>query len=359
MNPATSPDITRTTLVVLIIGILIAGSLWTMLPFLGALIWATAIVVATWPLLLWVQRRTGGRRSLATAVMTLIVSVVFIVPLWVAVVTLLDASVHGVEIVRSYLARGLGPPPSWLARFPGVGGRISAEWRELAAAGPEAFAETIRPYVRTVAARMIEITGSIAGLVVHFLVTVILVGVLYAKGEVAVQGVVSFARRIGQERGADTVILAGQSIRSVALGVVVTALVQTTLAGLGLWVSGVPHPGLLTAAIFILCIAQLGPVPVLIPVLIWAFGNLSIGWAMALLIWSIPVGIMDNFLRPILISRGVDLPLLLIIAGVIGGLIAFGVIGLFVGPVVLAVTYTLLQGWIRESMVDVRAAPGA
>jgi predicted PurR-regulated permease PerM len=130
--------------------------------------------------------------------------------------------------------------------------------------------------------------------------------------------------------------------------VVVTALVQSALAGLGLWVCGVPHPGLLTAAVFVLCIAQLGPFPVLVPAVIWMFGTENLGWATALLVWSVPVGIMDNFLRPVLIRRGVDLPLLLIIAGVIGGLIGFGVIGLFVGPVILAVTYTMLKAWIRD-----------
>ena len=346
MNSSASPDITRTTLTVLIIGVLIVGSLWTLLPFIGALIWATAIVVATWPLLLSVQKRVGGR-GLATTIMVAIVAVVVIVPFWVAINALLDASTNLIAVVRSYLANGLGPAPAWLANVPFAGERLTAQWQELAAAGPDAFAETICLYARTAAATMVALTGGIGGLIVHFLLTVILVGVLYAQGETAVRGVVSFARRLGGDRGEEAVVLAGQSVRSVALGVVVTALVQSALAGLGLWLCGVPHPGLLTAAIFVLCIAQLGPFPVLIPAMIWMFSNQSIGWALAFLIWSIPVGIMDNFLRPILISRGVDLPLLLIIGGVIGGLIAFGVIGLFVGPVVLAVTYTTLQGWIR------------
>lgn len=108
---------------------------------------------------------------------------------------------------------------------------------------------------------------------------------------------------------------------------------------------GVPHPGLLTAVAFVLSIAQLGPFPVLIPAVIWMYSTGSFGWATALLVWSVPVGLLDNFLRPVLISRGVDLPILLIFAGVIGGLIAFGVIGLFVGPVILAVTYRSLQAW--------------
>ena len=348
MNPQMPYDLTRITLLVLIIGLLIAGSLWTLLPFLGALIWAAALVVATWPLLLWVQRLAGGRRSIATTVMTLIISIAFIVPFWVAVSALLDGSANAIEIVRSYLAEGLGPPPTWLAGIPLVGERIAAQWHELAAGGPAELAETIRPYARSAAAWMVAITGGVGELVLHFLLTVILAAVLYARGEVAAQGLVAFARRLGQERGARTIILAGQSVRSVALGVVVTALAQSALAGLGLWVCGVPHPGLLTAAVFVLCIAQLGPFPVLVPAVIWMFGTGNLGWATALLVWSVPVGIMDNFLRPILIRRGVDLPLLLIIAGVIGGLIGFGVVGLFIGPVILAVTYTLLESWIRD-----------
>ena len=131
---AASPDITRTTLTVLIIGILIVGSLWTLLPFIGALVWATAIVVATWPLLLWVQARVGGSRALATTIMTLIVAIVVIVPFWVAISALLDASTNVIEIVRSYLANGLGPPPSWLANIP-VAGRATDRAMERARGG--------------------------------------------------------------------------------------------------------------------------------------------------------------------------------------------------------------------------------
>jgi predicted PurR-regulated permease PerM len=199
-----------------------------------------------------------------------------------------------------------------------------------------------------VAAWVLAITGGFGGLFIHFLLTVIISAILYAQGETAVSGVRAFASRLAGTRGDGAVILAGQSVRSVALGVVVTALVQTALVGLGMFVCGVPHPGLLTAITFVLCIAQLGPFPVLIPAMIWMFAHASTGWAIAFLIWSIPVGILDNFLRPILISRGVELPLILIFAGVIGGLLAFGVIGLFLGPVILAVTYSTLVSWTTD-----------
>lgn len=349
MNTQTSPDILRTTVVVLIIGLLLVASLWTLRPFLGALIWATAIVVATWPLLLWVQRKVGGSRAISTAVMTVVMLVLFIVPFWVAIGALLESSAQGIDVVRAYLAKGLGPPPAWIAGIPFVGDRIAGEWQELAAGGPEALAETIRPYVRSVGAWIISITGGFGGVFLHFLLTVIIAAILYAQGELAAKGVLAFARRVGAQRGEQSVVLAGQAVSSVALGVVVTALVQTALVGLGLWVAGVPHPGLLTAIAFVLSIAQLGPFPVLIPAVIWMYSNGSFGWATALLIWSVPVGVLDNFLRPVLISRGVDLPLLLIIAGVIGGLIGFGVIGLFVGPVILAVTYRSLQAWVGDN----------
>ena len=143
-------------------------------------------------------------------------------------------------------------------------------------------------------------------------------------------------------------ILAGQAIRAVALGVVVTAIVQTAAAGLGLVISGVPYAALLTAAIFILCIAQLGPILILLPAVGWLFWSGDATWGTVLLVWTVLVGALDNVLRPILIRRGADLPLLLIFAGVIGGLIGFGVIGLFVGPVVLAVTYRLLESWVAD-----------
>jgi len=146
------------------------------------------------------------------------------------------------------------------------------------------------------------------------------------------------------------VVLAGQAIRAVALGVVVTALAQTILAGLGLAVAGIPFAGLLTGVILLLCIAQIGPILVLVPAVAWLFWNDQTAWGTALLVWTVGVGVMDNILRPFLIRRGADLPMLLIFAGVIGGLLAFGIVGLFVGPVVLAVTYTLLKDWMGDEM---------
>jgi predicted PurR-regulated permease PerM len=351
MNSQPQPqfDLTRIVLLVLIIGVLIAASLWTLLPFLGAFIWATMIVVATWPLLLRVQGLVGGRRWIATAVMTGVMLLVFIVPFSLAIGTLFDAAAQGVDLAHTYLTQGLGPPPSWIVDLPWVGKRIAAEWQELAAGGVEGLAATLQPYARSTASWVLSMTGGIGMTIVHFMLTILIAAILYSQGDLAAKGVLMFARRIGRERGEHVIHLAGMAVRGVALGVIVTALVQSILSGLGLWLSGVPRTGLLVALVFALCVAQLGPIFVLLPAVAWLYWSGSIGWATALLVWTIIVGALDNILRPMLIKRGVDLPLLLIIAGVIGGLIGFGVVGLFVGPVILAVTYTLLESWVLDN----------
>lgn len=349
MSSQAQSDLTRTTLVVLIIGVLIVGSLWTMLPFLGALIWATTIVVATWPLLLMVQRRVGGSRAIATVVMTVVILVIFVVPFWLAIGILLDAATQGVEVARTYLSTGLGPPPAWVNKVPWIGGRIAEKWQELAAGGPELLVETVRPHVRAAGAWVLAVTGGFGSAFLHFLLTVIIAAILYSNGEVAAKGLLKFARRLDPQRGEQTIHLAGKAIQSVALGVIVAALVQALLAGIGLWAAGVPRPGLLTAVIFVLGIAQLGAILILLPAAIWLYSAGHIAWAIALAVWMLVVTALDGVLKPILIRQGVDLPLILIFAGVIGGLVAFGVVGLFIGPVILAVTYTLLQSWTSEN----------
>jgi predicted PurR-regulated permease PerM len=348
MQTPVQTDLTRTLLLILITMGLIVGSAWTLLPFLSALAWATTVVVATWPLMLAVERRLGGRRALATTVMTLVILAIFIVPFSLAVAVLLQASIEGVEIARAVTQNGLPDPPAWLSALPWVGPRIAAEWQQLVAGGPEAVAEALRPFILTSASWVLSMTGGFGLIVVHFLLTLILAGALYSNGEVAANGMRMFARRLGKERGERTLVLAGQALRGVALGVVVTALVQTVIAGIALWLAGIPRVGLLVAAILVLCVAQLGPLPVLVPVVIWLFWSGSVGWGIALAIVTVIVAITDNVLKPVLIRRGVDLPLPLIIGGVIGGLIGFGVVGLFLGPILLAVTYTLLKEWVRE-----------
>jgi predicted PurR-regulated permease PerM len=171
---------------------------------------------------------------------------------------------------------------------------------------------------------------------------------MYAGGESAAAWMKRFGHRLGGERGANAVVLAGQAIRGVALGVVVTAVVQSVLGGIGLAVAGVPMAPVLTALMFMLCIAQLGPILVLLPAVAWVYWSGDNTWGTILLVWTLAVGSLDNILRPYLIKKGADLPLLLIFAGVIGGMITLGLVGIFVGPVILAVAYTLIDAWVED-----------
>ena len=196
-------------------------------------------------------------------------------------------------------------------------------------------------------------------MIVQFLLTVVIAAILYSGGETMADAVRRFVRRLAGQRGDDVTVLAGKAIRGVALGVGLTALAQSVLGGIGLAVAGVPAATVLTAVMLLLCIAQLGPGLVLVPAVIWLFWSGETLWGTLLLVWTVIVGTMDNFLRPLLIRKGADLPLLLIFAGVIGGLLAFGIIGLFIGPVVLAVTYTLLGAWVADTPAGAEGKPPA
>ncbi|HEY7742661.1 MAG TPA: AI-2E family transporter YdiK [Burkholderiales bacterium] len=348
ISPPPSRDLARITLSVLVLGLLIVACLWILKPFLAATVWATMIVVATWPMMLAVQARLRGRRWAAVTVMTTAMLLVLVVPLVLAVATIVNHADDMVAWSKAIAAAGIPSPPGWVEQVPIAGEKLAREWRALAATSPEDLAARATPYVRGVVQWFASQAGNFGLMLLQFLLIVVITAVLYATGEMAARGVRRFARRLAEERGDSTIVLAGQAIRAVALGVVVTAVAQSTLAGIGLAVAGIPYAAVLTAIIFILCIAQLGPTLVLAPAVGWLYWSGDPVWGTVLLVWTVIVGTMDNFLRPILIKRGADLPLLLIFVGVIGGLISMGVIGLFVGPAVLAVTYRLLESWTAE-----------
>lgn len=346
MNISLPQDVTRTTLMVLFIGMLIAACFWVVRPFLTAFIWATMIVVATWPLLLAIQARLWGRRKLAVAVMTLILLLALIVPLSLAVATIVGSANQIAITAKSLASFTVPPPPDWLGSIPAIGPKVAESWQSVAALRMGELLSWLAPYTAKVVGWFADKAGSVGMMILEFLLTVVISAILYTKGETAAAGVRSFARRLGGTKSEEATLLAAKAIRGVALGVGLTAIIQSVLGGIGLAVTGVPGASILTAVMLILCVAQIGPGLVLVPSIIFLYWKGAVLWGTILLIWSIPVVVLDNFLRPLLIRRGADLSLLLIFAGVIGGLIAFGIIGLFIGPVVLAVTYTLLKAWV-------------
>jgi len=343
----TTNDITRITLGVLFIAILIGASFWIMRPFITSIVWALIIVVATWPVMLAIQERLFGKRGLAVAAMTIILLMVVIVPSLFAVSTIMDNAENIADRIKTLSAAPLPQPPGWIEGIPVVGQKLAVQWQTLAAISPDQLSEKLAPYAKTITAWFLSKAGSVGMTVVEFLLTVIIAAIMYSGGETASAGVLRFARRLAGERGEEVIVLAARAIKGVALGIVVTAVIQTGLAGAGLLISGVPAAPILTAVVFMLCIAQVGPLPVMAPAVAWLYWKDDPLWGTVLLVFTLISVTIDNVIRPILIKKGVDLSLIMIFAGVLGGLVAFGVIGLFIGPVVLAVSFTLLKSWVE------------
>jgi predicted PurR-regulated permease PerM len=354
-----SRDLTRVILSVGAIGGLIVSTAWIVRPFVSAFLWATVIVISTWPLLLGLQARLWGKRGLATTVMTLALLLVLLVPLGISVGALVGNIDRIVAWVTSLDKLVLPPPPAWLAGIPLAGDKIVAAWNHLASQGPDGVTARAVPYARAFIRWFATQIGGAGAMILQFLMTVIMCGVLYAKGEAAARGIRKFATRLAGSNGDRAALLAASTIRGVAIGIVVTALVQVLIAGTGLVILSVPGALLLSAVIFFLCLAQLGPALIMLPAVGWQFYTGSTLSGCVLLAFALVSMTIDNILRPILIRKGADLSLPLIFTGVIGGMIAMGIMGIFLGPVILAVTYNQLKEWVENrSEPDEDAATG-
>jgi predicted PurR-regulated permease PerM len=350
-------DLTRTTLAILFIAALISGSIWILRPFLPATIWAVMLAIATWPLLRSLQSKLGGRRALAAAAITIAILIIFVMPFWLAIGTIVRHSAQIVGWTENLATTGLPPPPSWLESIPLVGSSAAHLWRDIANDDLPELLQKGRPYAGMITRWFIEAMGGLGAVFVQFLLTVAILAILYARGESAAAMARRFGARLAGTRGEEAVLLAGQAVRGVALGVVVTAFIQSGIGAFGLFLAGVPFASVFSAVMFMLCIAQVGPGLVLIPAVIWEFATGDVGWGVFLVAITIAAIAIDNFVRPVLIRRGVHLPLLVILSGVIGGLIAFGLIGIFLGPMILAVAYTLFRAVPPRNVVAGARSP--
>jgi predicted PurR-regulated permease PerM len=339
-------DIPQILLSVLFLSLMIVACLWIVQPFVLGFAWAATIVIATWPILIKLQRLLFGRRSLAVLAMTLLLFLLFVIPIALLINSLMDGSV---PLVHAITTGNIALPDfTWLNHIPLVGAKLYSGWHSLLDMGGSAIMAKVRPYIGTTTTWFVGQAAHIGRFLMHCGLMLMFSALLYWQGEKVAHGVRYFATRLAAKRGDAAVLLAGQAIRAVALGVVVTALVQAILGGIGLAISGVPYATLLTVVMIFSCLVQLGPLVVLIPSIIWLYWTGDTTWGTVLLVWSCVVGTMDNFIRPMLIRMGADLPMVLILTGVIGGLIAFGMIGLFIGPVLLAVSWRLFDAWVRE-----------
>ncbi len=339
-------DLPQLVFSLIFIIIMVVACFWITEPFIPSFAWASMVVIATWPVMLRVQRCLWGHRGMAVVVMTLLLLLIFIIP----VVLLVNSVIEYSEPVLAWATAGhlTFPDLQWLNSIPFAGKKLYSGYHSLIAGGGSALLAKAQPYIGRTATFFVTQAGHFGRFIVHLVLMLFFSVLLYWRGEQVGQAIRHFAFRMASHRGDATVLLAAQAIRAVALGIVVTALAQGVLSGIGLAVSGIPYATLLTGLIILLCLIQLGPLLVLIPAIIWLYWSGDTIWATVLLVWSGVVASLDNILRPVLIRMGAELPVILVITGVIGGLIAFGMIGLFIGPVVLPLAYRLIYVWTRQ-----------
>lgn len=355
MPPAAPHDSGRhTRLVTIALGLavlagVVAASVRIVQPFTIAFLWAVMIVVASWPGLLWLQARLGGRRWLAVTTMILALLLLLVVPLTLAVGAAITNADEIADRAKLLSTLRLPGPPDWLGELPVVGERLVLLWQRWTGAGMEGLMAELTPYAGALARRALSQASGFGFILVECLLALAMAALLFARGEEAAHLMRRLGGALAGPTGHDAVTLATQAIRGVAVGVGGTAVVQSVLTGLGLALAGVPFAALLTGVTFVLCIAQLGTPLVLVPAVAWLAWSGDTGWAIALGVWALIIGAADNVVRPLLIQRGVDLPFWLVFAGVVGGLLAYGLVGLFIGPVVLAVASMLLTTWLDRA----------
>ncbi len=330
-----------------IVGLFAYWSLKLVAPFLVIVIWAAILAVALYPAYRALTVALGGSKRLAAIMLTALNIAIILGPLAALSLGFLEAS----ERLARDLEAGtlhLPTPPASLREWPVFGEELHRAW-SLATTN---LTDTIDRFQPTLIKAGGAVLGKIASIgmgLLAFMASVIVSGFLLVPGPRLAENTDRFAYRIAGDRGVGFIRLATSTIRNVASGVIGVALLQTLLAGMVLYAFQVPATAILTFVILILCIIQLGPGLVLLPVVIWGWLSMPAGTALVLTLLLVPIAVIDNILKPILVSRGLSTPMLVILTGVIGGTIAYGLIGLFLGPIVLSVFYDLLVAWVRQA----------
>jgi len=333
------------TIGLVILAVLALGCVLVLRPFFTAVCFALILVVATWPAFDRLQHLFGGRKSLAALLMVTVATLVFVVPP-ALVASSIDYNVAGtIRLLRDLSRHAVPPPPAWVAELDVIGPEIYARWQILADGGPEA-AERIQASVAWARQHLIGAGLSLGNAVVQLTLAMLTAFFLYRDGAAARRSLIAAGRRIAGDHAPRLLRVAYATVVGVVYGVLGTALAQALLILIGLWVAGIPAALLLGLLLFLLALVPFGPLLIWGPAAIWLYLDGAIGWAILIAIWSIAVSLVtDNVLRPYLISRGSDLSLILVLFGVVGGAITFGILGLFLGPTLLAVGYELIREW--------------
>jgi predicted PurR-regulated permease PerM len=328
---------------------------WLLLqPFLSIIVWSVIFAVALYPVFDWLAGRLGGYPGLAAAAITIFSLILIFGP-----VTWLGVSLgDNLRTLYARLAEGsltIPPPYESVQTWPVVGGEIYQIWY-LASTNIKALLGEWADQLKVIGSSVLAIAGT-AGLdLVKFIIGIFVSGFLFVPGPALVLSVKNAVRHISLDRADEFVELTGATIRNVSRGIIGISALQALLAGIGLLVAGVPAAGLLSFLVLLFGIIQVGPWVVLVPVIIWSWFALAKTAAVIFTIYMVPVMLLDNVLRPLVMARGLTTPMPVILIGVIGGALAHGLIGLFIGPIVLSIAWQLLIAWMREGTDGMQTA---
>jgi len=337
------------------LALLLYWSLILIRPFISIVIWSVVLTVALYPVHEWMSSRLGGRPRLAATLITILSLLVVIGPAtWLALGLVDSLRVISERLDFSTLAI---PRPSLAVKdWPLIGEPIYQFW-DLAATNTKAALVKIIPQLKPLGTSLLRI-GADTGLgLIKFLASIIVAGFLFLQAPVLADAVKKFSRRLNSTRGEEFVDQTAATIRAVSRGVIGISVLQALLAGIGLMVAGIPQASLITFGVLVLGIIQIGPSIILIPVIIWVWMTMDTTSALLFTVYMVPVNLLDNLLRPVVMGRGLKTPILVILVGVIGGTLAYGITGLFLGPIVLAVIWELFVTWIGEHEVPLISSP--
>ena len=339
--------------------LLVIGCFVVLRPFVSALLLALILSYSTFPIYAWCERVFRGRKGLAATVMTLLVAAVLLVPLVILGSSLAQQVAAATGWVRSLFSDGPPGPPSWIANIPVVGTQLYEYWQGLAHNTAKLLSELsdFGQYLLPAGEWLLRVAAILGQGTLQLALSLFIAFFLYRDGIAGAKGLQSVARRLGGERGIRILDVVGATIKSVVYGTIGTAIAQSILTSLGLWLAGVPGVLLLAFLTFLMALTPIGAPLVWFPAAIWLFYAGATGWAVFLVLWGIfVVGGADNIIRPYFISRGSALPFVLVFLGVIGGTLAFGFLGLFLGPTLLATGYEIIRDWTQ---IDSPTAPPA
>jgi predicted PurR-regulated permease PerM len=331
--------------------LLLAGCLLVLRPFVSALLWAVVLCFSSWPvyhrLLAWL----GNRRMLAALLMTTAMILIVLLPFVIVGVTLADNVNQLTDAAKRWVENGPPAPPDWLTRVPVVGQQSTAYWQSLAADSSKLWTEAQR-IIEPASAWLLRGGLALGGGLIQLTLSIFIAFFLFRDGVTVAKRLIDLVDRIGGERGKHLLTVAGKTIRGVVYGILGTALLQAITTGIGLLIAGVPGAMLLALLTFFVSVVPVvGTGLVWIPAALWLFHQGATGWGIFLLVWAVGVANIDNFVKPWLISQGSDMPFILIFFGVVGGALAFGFIGVFLGPTLLAVGFRLVEEWNSTNRV--------